>query len=1335
MEAVREEASRMLGKEGRTDMNVAATGKRARGLDQFRPRRLPSRPAVGMGIWLGRDRSSGAAVLALALLLMTVQLIGPAIYGNEGTKNGGTKSADYGIFQRISDLDREEMSRADDPEVVSRVQGILGPISPSGYQFDRSGPGQFTERQLEVPSALTRSPVIYDALMQNPVVNNTRVFDWIFPPLGPGDQGTLNYIIFIRSGTSSTWKLGSIVPKVGLLVDSSIDKWVYADCDNDPSTGDATGNDIRVRVTFSRDLLERDWEASLLPLPPKLKFNNAGIRLEIEALETVNGGSALGGKVYVIKGISYQGKNYLWSIGVDLDSFMDRLVLRVQAKQWVFSPSLELIQQLFQPGGIDLRDLKMLQVLGPFTVSYLFDTPPEGMRVLLSVMRLEERALRDMAYVELGLDRDSFHERLVPYGRIVLSVKDMGSPIDGLEWSAGASSSAEDTISLSIRYTEFSKDLIDAHLEIPVLPHSLKLELGTKLENGRNLTVLDLTTPNGFQSLRFLEVLYPTWEPGGGTGPWNATEVRLRGIPSSVHVETVAYIPFVVDDGASNLNILDAFMRQLAGRVYRIGNVLREIPRSLAELPSRKGSSLVDMSGSMLSYMEFISTSGLYLDGPVDTISFQGKADGHSSISARLQGIGYYKGSFSDDGNDITIRIRGQNGLKVLASSPEADAWIELGKLPGTVRLRMSESLITYEGSNDDGPAGLPYLNYRYRADDLLFDADIKGIPAQLEVRRQGGVLEVSTGKDRIGSVELFVSNGTLEPPTDLKGQNFLSVIRTEGSSSLGLRMNDLDRLVYSNESAGFLEIGSRAGSNLYAIIDDRTSDLSIQAVLAPLPSNLHLDFPSVIDRTELQVPDITSVRTITEYSDIIISLGLLGEAPLSIAASLADGLIKAIGTYATGLSMSWELSEETSTLDLVVTLEKQGAQELEEARWTHGIWMEQSGLGEDSSVNGRIYLQGMPMMGEVNISFSELVISTKLNLKGYSPDFDWMLIRTSGVQDRDISLYATGLAKGLDITLDLMVYTDLSIGGSMVVSMDISVKDASGRPFDLGEMIASLRKAAPILSVRQMYLPEVPGRFSLDAVLENGVRANYSASRSLEYLYFKISKVLDGRWSQIYSIFHDLPTAFSVDITSNTEFTIRKPLPLQGLPTLDLWTEGNELDVFIEYDGTGFGQRGRYQIFAEDIGPTRTYYSGDDYIIDSVGIGFISLQLDRLPFMESFTLSSLTLLGRDLEHVRISSEMVFGAYPVFTLSEGQGGSVQIKVSGTIAFSGNELSPDLFFISLRTREVLGLDLITGLSIDKDTSALNMEESSGEVIVPAPLFTFWYWVFSQVAGGG
>jgi hypothetical protein len=96
---------------------------------------------------------------------------------------------------------------------------------------------------------------------------------------------------------------------------------------------------------------------------------------------------------------------------------------------------------------------------------------------------------------------------------------------------------------------------------------------------------------------------------------------------------------------------------------------------------------------------------------------------------------------------------------------------------------------------------------------------------------------------------------------------------------------------------------------------------------------------------------------------------------------------------------------------------------------------------------------------------------------------------------------------------------------------------------------------------------------------------------------------------------------------------------------------------------------------------------------------------------------------------------MVYGVYPVFTLSEGEGGSVQVKVSGTIDFFGNEFSPSLFFISLRTRDLLGLDPISGLSIDKDTSALDMEDNTGEVIVPAPLFTFYYWALTQVAGGG
>jgi hypothetical protein len=419
----------------------------------------------------------------------------------------------------------------------------------------------------------------------------------------------------------------------------------------------------------------------------------------------------------------------------------------------------------------------------------------------------------------------------------------------------------------------------------------------------------------------------------------------------------------------------------------------------------------------------------------------------------------------------------------------------------------------------------------------------------------------------------------------------------------------------------------------------------------------------------------------------------------------------------------------------LIISLDKKGKQTVPDAKWTHGIWMEQAGKGENSSVNGKIFLKGMPTSGKVNLSFSDRLIKAGIDFKDYSPEFDWLMIRTTGVQGRDISMYIEGIPSGIDLYMDLMIFTDLSIGGRMTVNMDVRVLDERGNPTDLGSMIATLLKAEPILSIRQMYLPRIPSDLSMHANVENGVVADYSASSSLEYLYFKITKRIEGRWSQIYAIFHDIPRAFYINMTPNNQFSIQEPFITQGLPSIELLVEGKDLDIFVEYDGSGFGQRGKFQIYADDMGSTTAGYDGEDYVIDSDGIGFISLQVDRLPVMEQFTLSSLSILGMDVQHVRISTDMIYGIYPQIQLMDTRGGSFQIKVSGEIVLDDERFTPDLFFITLRTSDIAGVSIPTGLFINKDTSALNMEEADGAIVMPAPLITAWYMLLEPLWGGG
>ncbi|MGA1873788.1 MAG: hypothetical protein ACMUHY_08960, partial [Thermoplasmatota archaeon] len=936
------------------------------------------------------------------------------------------------------------------------------------------------------------------------------------------------------------------------------------------------------------------------------------------------------------------------------------------------------------------------------------------------------------AYLDLSLRKDIFHDSIISTGRLVLNIADFGSPIDRLEWIAGeGTGDPGDTLFLEIRYAEFGDDLIDADLEIPVMPHRLTLDIEYTDEDGNDRTIVEIGSPAGIRELRFREVIYSNWGETGTLDAWEATQVEIRGLPKNLRLETTAGVPDPGEGSSGILNVFDNFMNQLAGRFYRIGSVLREIPRAVAEMPSRQGSTRLECYGDSIGSLDYRFTTGPYLNNTGNWIAFYDHGDPSPAISAHLEDISGYRGSFRN-GSDITLGLDDVERIRIGAIYQDRTAIVDITDIPSQIHLTTSEEYISYEGTDNGTPARIGGVEYRYRDPELYFDVNIYDIPSSLSMVRSEEQVDVLSSEGAIGTIEMFTANSTLVRPIDLDERNFVSVNKEEGLSAVGLRLNKFRSFTYNNGSEGFIELETVRESNFYAIVDDRDSGLELTAAFVPLPASTHIDTPSVIDAPEISIPNLIGIQSISEYSDILLSLSEIGRAPLELASGISQGLIQTIGKYSTGFSLSWDLSERGDTLDLLLTIRKEGEFEIPEAHWTHGIWIEQMGSGENSSVNGNIYLDGMPTTGAVNLSFSEETISASIDFKGYSPEFDWLLIETSGVQDRDISVYITGIESGMDIVMDMTIYTDLSIGGSMMIKMDVEIVGPDGNPMDLGPTIATLRKSAPILSIRQMYLPGVPSSFHLDAVIGDGISAEYHASGRIDHLYFKITKFMDDRWSQVYAIFHDLPLSFTVGLSPTREFTVQKPFPLQGLPEISLKTSDDEMDMFIEYDGAGFGQRGRYKIYVDDIGNTSTYYSGDDYVIESDGIGFLSLELDRLPIMESFVISSLSILGEDIRNLRLSARMGFGTYPVIFVSEADGGGFQIKLSGEASLNGDTYSPKIYFITFKTRNIIGLNIISGMSVNRDTVVLDLERSDGGVTLPAPMLTFWAWV---LGGGG
>ncbi len=1275
---------------------------------------------------------SGTLPLFIVVLLLTVNLMFPVDQTVVGEDR--SSSPDYGIFDRISRLIDEQETRVDDEEVVKSVETTLGGISTREYDFEPTDTSSFNIERITYDEPLTKSPVIFDALNSHPIINNTEVLDWLLPsPLS--NQGTFNYLVFTDVDDNETWNLGSIVPRIGLFTDSALDKWLYIDVDADPDTGDPDGYDLRARMTFARDLLERDWDVTLIP--PTISFQNAGLKMEVEALDTTNGSSDTGGSIYFVKGISYEGKNYLWSIGFGLETFQDRLEVKLLAKKWTAKPDTTIIAQLLS-GSIDLQDMNFLEIMGPYTISYDFDTPPVGFDIYISVMRVQDRTLRDMAYLNLDLARDPSHERVIDHGRLILKVMDMGSQIDGIEWRAGPEGNdLSDTLSFTLRYAEFGDDLVDAQFSIPVLPTNLIINISAQERDGKNETIVDIVTPEGIDMFILKESYYRNWTKGAPLGVPDVMELIIEDVPPQVHIQTTSSVPFETEDGSVSTitgSILDVFMGQTSSRFYRIGTILREVPRSVKDLPGNKGWTTIDCFGEKIGSVDYSYSNDKYIKGSGNLIGFYVQDNGDTAISLHVEDVSHYSTRFMDR-NEMSIMIEDAGAIKIVALDGSRISTLELVEPPSRIDIKTSSTMITYRGTNGGKADDLGALRYHLREDGILFDVNIIDIPSGITIEKGGGLVDISVDGGSVGAVELFVSNSTSLPPFSMVERNFVSVRIENGSCAMGFRINRLKALAYYNGSLPFINISTAAEANFYAIVEDADSELDLICVFKPLPANTHINLNTILDRPEFAFPDLAGIQSITEYADLLFSFSIIAQDILTVVSGLSESLTDAVGTYSTDLSIQWDLAHKDSHMDLIMEIEKRGDHDIPDPHWTHGIWIEQVGSGKEGSLKGRIFLQGMPAMGEIDLSFSSETMSARFDLEGYSPDHDWMLIRTSGVQDRDISLYLTELKKGMNLKADMHIVTNLSIGGRMIIDLGVDITDMAGEPITLGPMLSTLRKASPILSVRQMYLPRIPSSLRLNASLEDGIELDYTASREIEYLYFKILKYLDGRWSQIYAVFGDIPLEFSISMVQNPTFSIQDPFPLQGLPELTLGTSSSKLDMFISYDGSGVGQRGRYQIYGEDIGNTRTYYTGDEYVIDSDGISFLSIEMDRIPTMKSFTITSLQILAEDLEHMKMSIDMLWGVYPIFRIDDTRGGGLQVRLSGDIHQGGRDISPNIFLITLKKKTILGIPVATGVSITRDSTVVDLSSGDGNTVLPAPMITFWYWSLGSIFGGG
>ena len=415
-----------------------------------------------------------------------------------------------------------------------------------------------------------------------------------------------------------------------------------------------------------------------------------------------------------------------------------------------------------------------------------------------------------------------------------------------------------------------------------------------------------------------------------------------------------------------------------------------------------------------------------------------------------------------------------------------------------------------------------------------------------------------------------------------------------------------------------------------------------------------------------------------------------------------------------------------SSGMDFILMDMKIGdiSQLMDQAYWTHGVVIRNgTDDGGDHIMDMRMYLEGVPEAAKLDIESEDDNTKIDMALANWDPDRDWVLLDLKGLNNTDILLYQDlngGSALDLDLSLDI---TAPESGEELLVHADFTVSR------DLGGLYLKFR--APGLEdpvILQLYLLEVPHRMEADISIEDGIYANYSASKGIDHLFARIHRRVDGKWYYLTLMLHDIPDYIEASLSPNKEFDPEKSIILQGNPDIEFKCSGDGLDVYLDMDGRVNNAYGHTMLQAGDLTNNTkiTLTEPDVYSIDSPGgVEFVYLIISDLPIMENFYLEELYIYAEDVRSVDIHVRQLFGLYPIFKLTNTDGGRIHIKLKQRIGGeNGVPLEAGILDVRYRTLPILAPLFVNHVSVSLSTN---------HIIIPEPITTVLATIWAGLRG--
>ena len=487
------------------------------------------------------------------------------------------------------------------------------------------------------------------------------------------------------------------------------------------------------------------------------------------------------------------------------------------------------------------------------------------------------------------------------------------------------------------------------------------------------------------------------------------------------------------------------------------------------------------------------------------------------------------------------------------------------------------------------------------------------------------------------------------------------------GNRSVLLRIDDLPEEVDLNASIFLSDLEDSEGSiigNISLLTNKQLGSLFASIIDEGSETNLEISIPEVPERVNLDI----------ELGDDIYANYSSSSAPSRIILGIESG----------------------NTTDM-------------DTDWTHGILLRQDDKGDVL----KMYLEGTLTSAKLSTEFGE-PDKINLDLGDWSPVTPWIYLDINrGKNETAIELFLDEVQQNNNIKAYFQ--TGKTGERDLDAIFDIEQTGGIGRAY-----LRTHNMTRP--SYNEVYFSSVPKDLRADVIVGKEIDIIYKADQGMDYVWVKTANRDYGSWKSAQAIVHDVPEEFHMGINPNFEFDMDESFVFQGFPDLFVTTTSKEIDIMLIVDeGYTGGHSGTF-IDVRNVGDNTTMIlDGVNYIIDSPqGIESAYLVTTTSPATPQFHLDYMVIHAKEIKHVEIIPNQIFGLYPVFEMLNSEGGQLSFAIGGELTLGPIQLETSAVMMDLRVKEVGGYNILpTWLGIQKNGMDTEFGDDEKHYIMPEP----------------